>query len=547
MRVPAAVDAASASVPRNSITVSAWTLVSRLTGFARVAVIAAVLGPTYFGNTFQAINQLPNLIIYGLLMGSLFSSLLVPSLVRQIDARDRDGLERVAGAFLGLVTAAFVAVAALGAVTGPLLLGVFTAGVEDPSVASAQRRIGWLLLLMVLPQVLLYGLACTAAAVMNAHGRFALASAAPALENLGTIATLGASAWLFGTGTAVEQVPLGQLLLLGIGSTAAVAVHAAVQWLGAWRLGIRLVPRAGWRRDPRVRRLIQRLLPSLGYGSLNMLRWFAVLVAANRVPGGVVAFQLALNFYYLPVVLGAQPVALALLPELSRLFQRHDLRRLREELTRGFALASFLTTPAAVAYLILAVPLARMAAFGEMATASGVILLAAGLATLAPGVVGESRFLIALQGAYACHDARSPVRSMALCASLALAGAVAGLALPAGTGVLLVLGLAYSAGSLAGGADLSRRVHRTLPRSSARARPAILRALIASALMAGPAYLAAAAAAGWAQGRLGSAVQLAVASGVGAGLYFALQRLWRSPELGSLLGAVRARARPVVQ
>jgi putative peptidoglycan lipid II flippase len=546
MRVPAAVDAASASVPRNSITVLVWTLVSRVTGFARVAVIAAVLGPTFFGNTFQAINQLPNLIFYGLLMGSLFSSLLVPSLVRQVDARDRDGLERVAGAFLGLVTVAFVVVAALGAAAGPLLLRVFAIGVEDPSVASAQRRVGWLLLLMVLPQVLLYGLACTGAAVMNAHGRFALASAAPALENLGMIATLGASAWLFGTAPAVERVPPDQLLLLGIGSTAAVAVHAAAQWLGAWRLGVRLVPRAGWR-DPEVRRLIQRLLPSLGYGWLNMLRWFAVLVAANRVPGGVVAFQLALNFFYLPVVLGAQPVALALLPELSRRFQRHDLRRFRDELTRGVALASFLTIPAAVAYLILAVPLARIAAFGEMATAAGVTLLALSLAALAPGVVGESRFLVELQGSYACHDARSPVRSMALCASLALAGTVAALALPAGAGVLLVLGLAYSAGSLAGGAHLARRVHRMLPPSSERVTPAILRALAASALMAGPAYLAAAAAAGWVQGRLGTVVQLAVAGGVGAGLYLAVQRLWRSPELGSLIGAMRARAGPVVQ
>ena len=546
MTVPAPVDTASASVPRNSITVSAWTLVSRVTGFARVAVIAAVLGPTYFGNTFQAINQLPNLIFYGLLMGSLFSSLLVPSLVHHVDARDRDGLERVAGAFLGLVTLAFVAVAVFGAVAGPLLLRLFVVGVQDPSIAAAQREVGWLLLVMVLPQVLLYGLACTAAAVMNAHRRFALASAAPALENLGTIATLGASAWLFGTGTAVERVPPGQLLLLGIGSTAAVAVHAGAQWLGAWRLGVRLLPRAGWR-DPEVRRLIQRLLPSLGYGWLNMLRWFAVLVAANRVPGGVVAFQLALNFYYLPVVLGAQPVALALLPELSRLFQRHDLRRFRDELTRGFALASFLITPAAVAYLVLAVPLARIAAFGEMATASAVTLLAVGLASLAPGVVGESQFLVELQGAYARHDARSPVRSMALCASLTLAGTVVGLAVPAGAGVLLVLGLAYSAGSLAGGADLWRRVQRRLPPSSERATPAVLRALAGSTLMAGPAYLAAAAAASWAQGRLGTVVQLAVAGVVGAGLYLAVQRLWRSPELGSLIGAMRARAGPILQ
>jgi putative peptidoglycan lipid II flippase len=546
MTGPTPADAASANVARNSITVSAWTLVSRITGFARVAVIAAVLGPTYFGNTFQAINQLPNLITYGLLMGSLFASLLVPSLVRQVDARDRDGLERVAGAFLGLITLAFLAVAVLGTVAGPLLLRVFVIGVEDQAVASAQRQVGWLLLIMVLPQVILYGVVCTAAAVMNAHGRFALASAAPALENLGMIATLGASAVLFGTGTSVERVPPGQLLLLGLGSTAAVALHAAAQWLGAWRLGVCLIPRAGWR-DPEVRRLIQRLIPSLGYGGLTMLRWFAVLVAANRVPGGVVAFQLALNFFYLPVVLGAQPVALALLPRLSRLYQAHDLRRFGDEFAKGIALASFLTTPAMVAYIVLAGQIAAIVSFGEMTAGTGVTLVAVAVATLAPGILGESRFLVGLQGAYACHDAQSPLRSMALRTSVALAGTVVALALPAGTAVLLVLGLAYSVGDLVGGGDLLRRVRRKLPPDAERAAPAILRAFAASALMAGPAYLTAAKAATWTQGRLGDVVQLLAAGGVGIVLYVAVQRLLGSPELRSLLGAVRTRAGVPVQ
>ena len=59
MRMGTAVDVAPASVPRNSITVSAWTLVSRVTGFARVAVIAAALGPTYFGNTSRPSTSFP--------------------------------------------------------------------------------------------------------------------------------------------------------------------------------------------------------------------------------------------------------------------------------------------------------------------------------------------------------------------------------------------------------------------------------------------------------------------------------------------------------
>ena len=72
----------------DSLTVAAWTILSRVTGLARVAVVGAVLGPTYTGNTYQFTNSLPNLLYYGFLAGGLFSSLLAPALVRHIDAGD---------------------------------------------------------------------------------------------------------------------------------------------------------------------------------------------------------------------------------------------------------------------------------------------------------------------------------------------------------------------------------------------------------------------------------------------------------------------------
>ncbi|MDT4910108.1 MAG: putative peptidoglycan lipid flippase, partial [Pseudonocardiales bacterium] len=58
----------------DSIAVASWTLVSRVTGVVKIAAIGAVLGPTFFGNAYQFTNSLPNLIYFGLLAGSLFSS-----------------------------------------------------------------------------------------------------------------------------------------------------------------------------------------------------------------------------------------------------------------------------------------------------------------------------------------------------------------------------------------------------------------------------------------------------------------------------------------
>src|SRR5438270_7189621 len=123
---PAVIDpkdqSGAVSAARDSMTVATWTIISRVTGVIRFAVIAAVLGPTFFGNTYQFTNSLPNLMYYGLLAGSLFSSLLVPALVRHIDAHDRNASERVAGGFLGITVVMLLVIAPLAIILGPLVL-----------------------------------------------------------------------------------------------------------------------------------------------------------------------------------------------------------------------------------------------------------------------------------------------------------------------------------------------------------------------------------------------------------------------------------------
>ena len=78
----------------DSLSVAIWTFISRFTGVLRGITIAAVLGATYFANTYQFTNSLPNLIFYGLLAGSLFSSLLVPALVEHVDSGDKRAAAR---------------------------------------------------------------------------------------------------------------------------------------------------------------------------------------------------------------------------------------------------------------------------------------------------------------------------------------------------------------------------------------------------------------------------------------------------------------------
>src|SRR5262245_10466586 len=214
-------EAADSGLVRNSLTGSAWTLISRVTGLARVVAIGAVLGATFLGNTYQGIYALPSLIYYQLLAGSLFVSLLVPSLVEHIRRGDRDRADSFVRGFLGSLLALAALAVGIVILASPLILRLFSLGVKDEAVAADQRRVGLLLLVLFTPQILLYVVAGTGAAVMNAFGRFGLASAAPTAENLGIILTLVVAAVVFGTSIELSTVSTSEILLLGIGTTAA--------------------------------------------------------------------------------------------------------------------------------------------------------------------------------------------------------------------------------------------------------------------------------------------------------------------------------------
>jgi putative peptidoglycan lipid II flippase len=524
----------------DSVTVAAWTIVSRVTGVIKFAVIGAVLGPTFFGNTYQFTNSLPSLMYYGLLAGSLFSSLLVPALVRHIDAGDREASERVAGGFLGTTLLMLLVIAPFGIILGPQLLRLAALG-GGPQVADAQMRIGLLLILMFIPQMFFYGVVGTATAVQNSRQRFALAAGAPAVESLGIMAVLGAAALLYGTGTRLTNVRPGEIVLLGLGTTGAVGLHAATQWWGARRAGVVLKPRPGWR-DPEVRALIRRALPSIAQAGLASLQVLALLVLANRLPGGVIAFQIALNFYYLAIAIGATPVALSLIPRLSRMHLDGDTTAFRDTLVRGLAMGFLVTIPAAVGYLVLATPLAQAISFGRMTSDGGVPMVAASLAALSVAVVGQTAFMILTYACYARNDTRTPLMSMLVQTTICLGLASTALLLN-GAAMLLVLGLALSLSVAAAAIHLTARVWRNLsPGGTQRIAPSLARFVAGAAIMAGPAWLVADTVQHWLSPSLASLsprVSVAAAVLTGAAVFLALQALWRTPELGWLAGGLR--------
>ena len=525
----------------DSLSVAVWTVVSRLTGVLRGISIAAVLGVTYFANTYQFTNSLPNLIFYGLLGGALFSSLLVPALVPHIDSGDRQAVARTAGGLFGVAMLGTLAIVPAAALLTPGLLRLGSGGAASAVAAHSQARTGALLVLLLLPQVPLYAIVGTATAVMNAHRRFALAAAAPALENLGTIAVLGVVAVLYSREATTHDVPVSLVLLLGAGTTGAVMLHSGMQWWGARRVGVVIVPRAGWR-DPAVRATIRRALPAVAQAGLASLQLGLLRLVADRVAGGVVALMLAANFAFLVIALGATPVALSLVPRLSRLTGPGQAELFRDTYRRGLVFAAFLVVPAATAYAALARPLAGAVAFGGFGADGGRELIAAALLGLAPAIIGETVFLVTTYACYARKDTTHPLRGMVIQATVC-AGGVAAVAHMRGPSLLMGLGLSFAAGGIVAALYLGHHLRRELPRGGEPVLRPLLRTLACSAIMILPSW----AAANFLASRLFTAPARAAAilgiSLGGAVIYFTAQMSMHAPQVHWLRDALASRWR----
>ena len=112
---------------RSILTVSTGTLASRLLGFARDAMIAALLGAGPVADAFLVAFQLVN-VVRRLLTEAALNAALVPAYIR---ARQTDGpvaAAAFAGRVLGTIGAALVVAAALLGLAMPLAISALAPG-----------------------------------------------------------------------------------------------------------------------------------------------------------------------------------------------------------------------------------------------------------------------------------------------------------------------------------------------------------------------------------------------------------------------------------
>jgi putative peptidoglycan lipid II flippase len=286
------------------------TLVSRLTGFARMVLLALILGGPLL-SSFTVANQLPNLIA-ALVLEATFTAIFVPVLARA-ERDDPDGGTAFVRRLVTLATALLIVATILSVAAAPLLVDLMLG--SDPLV---NRPLTTAFAYLLLPQVVFYGLTSVYMAILNTRNVFGPPAWAPVLNNIVAILTLAVYLLVPGE-LSVDPVEMGnaKLLVLGIGTTLGVVAQAAVLIIAIRRERISLRPL--WGIDDRLKQFGMMALAMVLYVLISQIG----LIVGNQIASAAAASGPAIYNYtwlilQLPFGIIGVTVLTVVMPRLSR-------------------------------------------------------------------------------------------------------------------------------------------------------------------------------------------------------------------------------------
>src|SRR5229473_1853187 len=472
---------------RSVATVGSYTLVSRVLGFMRDILTAAILGAGPVADAFFVAQRLPNL-FRSLFAEGAFSAAFVPLFAGTMAEHGKAHARIFAEDALAVLLAALLGFVLLGEIFMPAVMEVIAPGFgEEPEkfeLAVDLARITF-------PYLLFIALVALQGGVLNSLDRFAAAAATPILLNLFLIAALllmrqfgwhdgRALAW------AVSAAGFAQFLwLLFSCARAGLALRLPFPQL-----------------TQGVRRTLAVMAPGTVGAGVTQLNLLISTALASLLPGGSVSYlYYADRLNQLPLGVVGIAVGTAILPSLSRQVQSGDAAGAAATQNRGVELALLLTLPAAAGLVVLAQPILTVlferGAFGPAEAAA----TAAALAAYAAGLPAFVLVKILAPGFYAHRNTATPVKvavaavmvnfvlTIGLMQFLAHVGVAVALSVAGWMQALVLLVLLERHGHF----RLDRRARGNIPRIAAAtlAMAGILvglRVLLAPAL-AGPAML----------------------------------------------------------
>ena len=363
------------SLYRNFLSVGGLTLLSRIAGFVRDALMAAVLGTGPAADAFFAAFRFPNL-FRRLFAEGAFNTAFVPMFSGALEQDGPDSALDLAARIMSWLVAMLVVVTILAEIFMPQLMVAFVPGFVDD---KAKFDLTVLLTRIMFPYLACMSLMAAYGAILNSLGRFFAAAFAPVILNLVNIAAMIplVTFWV--------QDPAGSATWVSVATMAGGLAQLWLVWSAIRRADF--VPEFRLPRlDPEVRRFWVLAIPAILTGGITQINIFVGTIIASGADNAISILNYADRLYQLPLGIIGIAIGTVLLPELSRHLKGGRGVEARQTQDQSLLAAMLLSMPAATALIAMAEPIVRVlferGAFDALATqqtAQALIAFATGL------------------------------------------------------------------------------------------------------------------------------------------------------------------------
>ena len=388
-------------------TVSALTLVSRITGLVRELLIASTFGASALTDAFNVAFRIPNL-FRRLFAEGAFSQAFVPVLAASKTQNGNEQTKLLIGRVATLLSWALLLTCAIGVAAAPFLVYAMASGLkQDPrGFEAAVFMTRWMF-----PYIAFMSLVALSSGVLNTWQRFAVPAATPVLLNVAMIA----AAW-FGAPW-FETQGIEPVYALAAGVMVGGALQLAVQVPALLRLGLLpkmsfnwSVARQAWA-DPATRNIAKLMLPALlGVSVAQISLLINTQIASHLTPGSVSWLTYADRLMEFPTAMLGVAIGVVLMPQLAAAKAANDAQKYSNMLDWGLRVVVLMGLPCAVALLTFAKPLvATLYHYGAF-TDRDVAQTTTALMGYGAGLIGLVAIKVLAPGFYASQDIKTPVR-----------------------------------------------------------------------------------------------------------------------------------------
>lgn len=382
---------------RSVATISSFTIISRIFGFIRDALIAAFLGAGPVADAFFVAFKVPNFFRRLFAEGAL-NAAFVPLFSRTHVSEGPVKARLVAEQVFSVLTCTLLVFVIIVEIFLPYLMFLIAPGFHaTPERLVLAREFTHI----TFPYILFISLSAFLSGILNSLHRFAASAAAPILLNMTMIiGLLFCRDW----GDTVGHVLVWTVLIAGF-------LQFAWMWVCLRRQGFTLRLRRPVL-SPVVMQMLRVMTPgALGAGVVQ-INLFIDVIIASFLPIGAVSFLFyADRLVQLPLSVIGLAVSTPLLPRLAKHFEQNEQEKAQWSMNRAIELTSVFVLPSAIALCVMAHPFISLLFERGALEAKQVWQTAKTLSAFSLGLPAFIMVKILSTPLFATYDTKTPVKA----------------------------------------------------------------------------------------------------------------------------------------